>query len=130
MEMHIFMDCKKGFVSIASAAAFAFVISCSANNGSTEECSPEKALDEYYSGVIAERLAEKENSREELAEIVPNMISLEVKDKRKTREGCELTFTLTLESRIQPDGVNMTKDKKAEMIQEGEHWRVKRITDL
>ncbi len=125
------MECKKFFVSIASAAAaLAFVISCSANNGGTEENSPEKALNEYYSGIIAERLAEKDNAREALAEIVPDMIGLEIKDKRKTREGCELTFALTLENRVHPDGVNMTKNKKAEMIQEGKLWRVRRITDL
>lgn len=124
------MDLRKFCISIAATAALAAVFSCSGNSSGTEEESPEKALDEYYSELIAEKLADNENARTGLAGIVPALIRLEIKEKKKTREGCELKFTLILENRDCPEGTDMTKSKKAEMIKEGEHWRVKRITDL
>lgn len=129
--MDIFLDFRKFSISIvAAAAALAVIFSCSGNGGSSEGDSPEKALDRYYSELIAERLADNENAREGLADIVPALIGLEIKEKRKTGEGCILTFRLTLENRTGTERTETAKNKKAEMIKEGEHWRVKNITGI
>lgn len=94
-----------------------------------EDC-PEKALNEYYSELISKKIATSGDYSAELADIASNLIEVKVNARKKTREGCELTFVLTLGNIHGLEQPELTKTKKAEMIQEGEIWRVKNITDI